>query len=65
MELIEKEGTDMAFIQEPHTVHNRVAGLTKRYRTFTSSEGRCRTATVVTNNQIDAFLYKKQQARTQ
>jgi len=50
MELIEKEGIDLAFIQEPYTVHNRVVGITKRYRTFTSSVGRCRTATVVTNN---------------
>jgi hypothetical protein len=29
MELIEKEGIDVAFIQEPYTVHNRVAGITK------------------------------------
>jgi hypothetical protein len=36
MELIEKEGKDVAFIQEPYTTHNRVAGITKRYRTFTS-----------------------------
>ena len=56
MELIEKEGIDVAFIQEPYTTHNRVAGITKRYRTFTSSTGRCRAATVVTNNQIDALL---------
>jgi len=56
MELIEKEGIDGAFIQEPYTTHNRVAGITKRYRKFTSSTGRCRAATVVTNNQIDALL---------
>jgi len=29
MELIEKEGIDVAFIQEPYTAHNRVAGITK------------------------------------
>jgi hypothetical protein len=28
MELIEKEGIDVAFIQEPYTTHNRVAGIT-------------------------------------
>jgi hypothetical protein len=41
MELIEKEGIDVAFIQESYTTHNRVAGITKRYRTFTSFTGRC------------------------
>ena len=56
MQLIEKEGIDVAFIQEPYTTHNRGAGITKRYRMFTSSTGRCRAATVVTNNQIDALL---------
>jgi hypothetical protein len=56
MELIEKEGINVAFIQEPYTIHNRVAGITERYRTFTSSTGRRRSATVVTNNQIDATL---------
>jgi len=52
MELIEKEGIDVAFIKEPctRTVHKRVVGITKIYRAFTSSVGRCRTATVVTNN---------------
>ena len=29
LELIEKEGIYVAFIQESHTVHNRVAGVTK------------------------------------
>jgi hypothetical protein len=56
MELIEKEGIDVAFIQEPYTTHNRVARITKRCREFTSSTGRCRSATVVANNQIDALL---------
>jgi hypothetical protein len=32
MELIEKEGIDVAFIQEPYTVHDRVVGITKWYR---------------------------------
>jgi hypothetical protein len=56
MQLIEKEGRDRAFIQEPYTVHNRVSGISKKYRTFTLSAGRCQTATVVTNNKIDALL---------
>ena len=59
MELIEKERIDVAFVQEPYTVNNRVAVISKRYRTFTSTVGRCRTATVVTNNQIDALLIQE------
>jgi len=55
MELIEKEGIDVAFIQN----HNRTVEIPKRYRTFTSPEGRSRTVTIVTNNQIDALLIKK------
>ena len=59
MELIEKEGIDVAFIQEPYIVYNRVAGIPNRYRVFTSSVGKCRTATVVTNNHIDALLVQE------
>ena len=59
MDLIEKEGIDVAFIQEPYIFHNKVIGITKRYRTFTSSLGRCRTATVVMNNQTDALLIQE------
>ena len=58
-ELIEKEAIDVAFIQEPYTVHNRVAGITKICRIFTSSVGRCWTATVVTNNRIDTLLIQE------
>jgi len=56
MELIEKKGINVVFIQKPYTTDSRVAGITKKYRTFTSSTGRCRAATVVINNQIDALL---------
>ena len=49
----------MVFIQEPYIIHSRVVGITKRYRTFTSTIGRSRTATVITNNQIDALLIRE------
>ena len=35
------------------------SGNFKKYRKFTSPVGRCRTATVVTNNQIDALLIQE------
>lgn len=59
MELIEKEGIDVAFIQEPYIVYNRMVGIPNRYRVFTSSVGKRRTATVVTNNHIDALLVQE------
>jgi hypothetical protein len=59
MELIEKEGINLAFMQEPYTVHNSVVRITKKYRIFTSPVGRFRTATVVTNKQNDAVLIQE------
>jgi len=49
----------VAFIQEPYAAHNKVVGITKMYRTFTSSVGRCRTATEVTNKRTEALLIKE------
>jgi hypothetical protein len=59
MELMEKEGIDVAFIQEPYILDNRVVGIPNRYRVFTSSVGKCMTATLVTNNHIDALLVQE------
>jgi len=59
MELTEKERNDVAFIQESYTVNKRAVGIIKMYRIFTSSACRCRTATGVTNKQIDALLTKE------
>ena len=59
MELIRKEEIDVAFIQEPYIIYNRVVGIPNRYRVFTSPVGKCRTATVVTNNHIDALLVQE------
>jgi len=59
MELIEKDEIDVVFIQEPYAIHNRVVEITKRYRTFTSTIVRIRTATVITNKQIDALLIRE------
>jgi len=59
MELIEKEEIEVVFIQESYIIHNRIVGITKRYRTFTSAIGRSRTATVITSNRIDALLIRE------
>jgi hypothetical protein len=35
---IEEEGTDTLCIQEPYTIRNIIAGLSKTYKIFTSGE---------------------------
>jgi hypothetical protein len=59
MGLIEKEEIDVVYIREPYTIRDKVVGIAKRYRTFTSSIGRSRAVTVVINNQIDFLLIQE------
>jgi len=59
MKIIEEDCTDILCIQEPYTIQNKIAGIPKKFKIFTSGEGRNRAAIVVTNNQIDALLIKQ------
>ena len=59
MKIIEEEKTDIICIQEPYTFQIKAAGLLKKYKTFTSREGRCRASVVATNNQIDTMLIQQ------
>ena len=59
MNLIEKERIDVPFIQEQYTVHNRVVAITEMYRIFIPSVGRCRTATVATDDRIGVLLIRE------
>jgi len=56
MRIIAEEGTDIVFIQEPYIIQNKVIGISKRYKTYTVPEGRCRAAIVVANNKLDTML---------
>ena len=56
---IAKDGVNIAIIQEPYTINNKVAGISKRFRIFQCGEGRPRAATVVINNKIDVLLIKQ------
>ena len=56
---IEQDGIDVALIQEPYSISNKVAIISNRYRTFSSGQGRIRAAVIVTNNRIDALLIKE------
>jgi hypothetical protein len=54
LEIIEEDSTDILCIQEPYTIQNKIVGLSKKYKIFTSGEGRNRGAIVV--NQVDTLL---------
>ena len=50
MMAVAEDGTNIIFIQEPYTKQSKVVGISTKYKIFTSGEGRCRAAVVVTNN---------------
>jgi hypothetical protein len=56
MQIISADRIEIALIQEPYLYQNRLLGITKRYRTFTSGKGKSRAAIVISNNTIDALL---------
>jgi len=59
MKIIEEDKTDIICIQEPYTFQSKAAGILKKYKIFTSGEGRCRAAVAATNNQIDTIFIKQ------
>ena len=59
MNLIEKENTDIVFIQEPRIVNNRATGITESHKKFAANDGRCRAATVIINTHMDGLLIKE------
>jgi hypothetical protein len=50
--------TNVAFVQEPYTVLNNVAGFPKYFRIFASGGGRKRSAIIINNN-IDAIAIRQ------
>ena len=59
MKIIEEDKPDIICIQEPYSFQSKAAGILKKYKTYTSKEGRCRAAVVATNNQIDTMLIQQ------
>ena len=51
MRIIAEEG--------PYIIQNKVIGISKRYKTYTVPEGRCRAAIVVANNKLDTMLIQQ------
>lgn len=57
--LIVDRETEILLLQEPYVIKNNITGISKRYRIFSSGEGRNRSVIVTTNNRIDAILIKQ------
>ena len=58
-QIIHKNNIDVAFLQEPYTVRNNVAGFPKSFRIFAYGNGRKSAAVIVNNNNIDAVAVKQ------
>ena len=58
-QIIIQTNIDVAFMQEPYTVLNNVAGFPKSFRIFACGNGRKRAAVIVNNNKIDAVAVKQ------
>ena len=57
-QLILQNNIDVAFVQEPYTVLNNVAGFPKSFRIFTHGGGRKRSSIIV-NNYVDAIAIRQ------
>jgi hypothetical protein len=59
MKLTEQGNSDIIFIQEPYQYKNRMVGLPKSSRHYTSPVDKSRPAIIITNNKRDAVLIKQ------
>ena len=58
-QIILQKNLDVAFVQEPYTAFNNVAGFPKSFRIFAHGNGRKILAIIVNNNFIDAIAVKQ------
>lgn len=56
LKIIEEDSMDILCVEEPYTIHNKIVGLSKQYKTFTSGEERIWVAVVLRNNLVDTIL---------
>ena len=54
-QVILQHNIDIAFVQEPYTLHNKVAGFPTGFKIFTHGGGRNRAAIILNNNEIDVI----------
>jgi len=55
-QLINQHNVDITYVQEPYTINNKLAGLPRSHKVYTSGDGRKRTAIVINNDQLDVTL---------
>jgi hypothetical protein len=53
---MEEEDTDIACIQQPYNIGNKIGGLPRSYTVLTSGEGKKCAAIVISNKHTDAIL---------
>jgi len=53
--MILNNNIDIAFVQEPYTLLNKVAGFPKDFKIFTCGRDRIRSATIINNNDLDVI----------
>ena len=58
-QLISQHNVDITYIKEPYTINNKLVGLPRAYKVYTSGCGRKRTAIVTNNDRLDATLITK------
>jgi len=58
-QLINQHNIDITYVQEPYTINNKLAGLPRSHKVYTSGDGRKRTAIVINNDQLDVPLITK------
>ena len=56
VQLINQHNVDITYIQEPYTINNKLVGLPRSYKVYTSGDGRKRSAIVINNDQLDVTL---------
>jgi len=54
-QIILHNNIDVAFVQEPYTILNKVVGFPKDFKIFTCGRDRIRSAIIVNNNDLDAI----------
>jgi hypothetical protein len=59
MKLIQQDLTDIVFVQEPYTIQNKLAGITRTRRTYITKEDRSRATIIIANADIDVIIIKQ------
>jgi hypothetical protein len=56
VQLINQHNVDITYIQQSYTINNKLAGLPRSHKVYTSGDGRKRTAIVINSGQLDVTL---------